>query len=406
MDNPKDSLNNALKDAKNMKGKEDKKKRIKDVLDHKPINIRELREHCISEFGLVDSSIRKKAWPILLNIHDKVKVKDLDDDNTTTPKFIIFDKDKSWNKHQNLEDEKTANQIDKDVNRSFKHFTSVGIKNKISQLSRMMNSIFQINQDWFYYQGFHDICSVPLMVFDENMAFHVSISISNYFIKDFFKFSFDKGINPALMLMMKIIQVTHKEVYEKISFLEIPPFAVSWIITWFSHNLNSSEDICRIFDYCTASHPTASIYLAAATMIHNKDKLEDLEEGDIASLHLIFQKLGTDNFDLEKIVALTEDLMKTYPPEDLLYENRKIGLENDSPILNPSLQLTTKIIQVAEETQEKYIIFPHDKSPKSGKYLSVGNLAAFLILIILYFIVQYYRSLTWLKAERNDSKAI
>jgi len=286
-----------------------------------------------------------------------------------------------------------ADQIDKDVNRSLNHYPSFGIKSRRDQLSRMMNSIFQLNQDWSYYQGYNDICSAPLMAVEENMGFHVSVAISNYFIKDFLKSSFDKGVIPALNLMMKIIEGTHKEVYEKISFLEMPTFAVSWIITWFSHDLDSSEDIYRIFDYCIASHPAVSIYLAAATVIHNKDQLEDLEEGDIATLHMIFQKLGTENFDLEKVIALTEDLMEAYPPEDLLYDNKKIGFENDSPIIDPSLQLTTKIIQVAKETQEKYIAYPQSRVEKYGEYVTKGNLAAGTVtMICLYFIAQYYRS--------------
>ena len=43
-------------------------------------------------------------------------------------------------------------------------------------------------------------------------------------------------------------------------------FTLSWILTWFSHNLTSFHQVCRIFDYLLASHPVAPVYLAAAVI--------------------------------------------------------------------------------------------------------------------------------------------
>ena len=100
-----------------------KKEKINKLLKEKPINIMLLREHCLSKYGLVDQQIRKIAWPLLLNIHQPVKVKDVNIvDETTTPKYLVINPDKEWSKDTNLDDTKMADQIVKDVNRSFNHY--------------------------------------------------------------------------------------------------------------------------------------------------------------------------------------------------------------------------------------------------------------------------------------------
>lgn len=68
-------------------------------------------------------------------------------------------------------------------------------------------------------------------------------------MRDYLRESFEQGVIPALNLLMKIIQGTDAEVYEKIKFMEIPTFAVSWIITWFAHDLEIVNEIHRLYDY-------------------------------------------------------------------------------------------------------------------------------------------------------------
>lgn len=257
--------------------------------------------------------------------------------DSITPQYIIFDKDKSWLKHSDLSDKKMADQIEKDVNRSLNHYSipSFSMAAYRKQLSTIMGAIFEQNKDWSYYQGYNDVCSVFLMTLSENLGYHAALSVSHYYIKDFLKSTFEKGVIPALKLMMKVIQ-TRSDIYEKISFIDMPTFAVSWIITWFSHAL---EDSNTIFDYCIASHPATIIYIAAATVIYNGDALLDMEEEDMATVHMIFQNLGTENFDLDEILKITEELIAEYPIEDLLYDNRKIGFEANSPIMDKSLQV-------------------------------------------------------------------
>lgn len=171
-------------------------------------------------------------------------------DDSGSPAYLVKQPNKEWVKDVKYENEKMADQIEKDVNRSLNHFNiSVGLNFYRKKLSNIMNALFQVNQEWSYYQGFNDICSVFLYVLTEDVGYYASTSIAHYFVRDFLKPSFDKGVIPALQLMMKVIQSEEPKVYERISFIQIPTFAVSWIITWFAHDLENMNDVYRIFDF-------------------------------------------------------------------------------------------------------------------------------------------------------------
>ena len=58
-----------------------------------------------------------------------------------------------------------------------------------------------------------------------------------------------------------------EELWAHIEECGIPPFfALSWFITWFSHNLQELHHISRLFDVLMASHPLMPIYIAAIIM--------------------------------------------------------------------------------------------------------------------------------------------
>jgi hypothetical protein len=58
-----------------------------------------------------------------------------------------------------------------------------------------------------------------------------------------------------------------RELWAHIEESGIPPFfALSWFITWFSHNLQDLAQISRLFDVLMASHPLMPIYISAVVM--------------------------------------------------------------------------------------------------------------------------------------------
>ncbi len=44
-------------------------------------------------------------------------------------------------------------------------------------------------------------------------------------------------------------------------------FSLSWLITWFSHDIADAECVNRLFDFFLASHPIMPVYYSSAVRI-------------------------------------------------------------------------------------------------------------------------------------------
>ena len=66
--------------------------------------------------------------------------------------------------------------------------------------------------------------------------------------------SFEPGIIPALSLLMKLLKEADEDIYEMIEAGSYgqPTFSISWILTWFSHDIDQIKHVRRIFDACLA----------------------------------------------------------------------------------------------------------------------------------------------------------
>ena len=92
-------------------------------------------------------------------------------------------------------------------------------------------------------------------------------------IKDYMLQSFEQGVIPALNLIMKLLKEVDADLFEMIdigSFSMQPTFTLSWVLTWYSHDILCFKQVQRIFDACLSQHPLFALYLAVATMIYNK----------------------------------------------------------------------------------------------------------------------------------------
>ena len=89
-------------------------------------------------------------------------------------------------------------------------------------------------------------------------------------------------------------------------------FSVSWVLTWFSHNLADFENICRLFDFFLACHPLMSVYFSAAFILERRKELLLLDR-DIASVHSYFQMFPA-NVDVDRLIQQTRYLFRKFPP--------------------------------------------------------------------------------------------
>lgn len=88
-----------------------------------------------------------------------------------------------------------------------------------------------------YYQGLHDVASVLLLVAGEPAAFDILCHLATGHLRDATRSSLDPVIE-LLGLMGPIVAAADPELASYLAKQGLPPFyALSWFITWFSHDL-------------------------------------------------------------------------------------------------------------------------------------------------------------------------
>lgn len=215
---------------------------------------------------------------------------------------------------------KTREQIDLDVARSFTQFNlgETKLATCREQLRMLLYVIFFYHQDLHYYQGFNDLCSVVLLT----LGLEDAIMMISWLVRHRLRDLLDRGdfeLPLALVdLVFGILQMADPPLYEKLSSLDIPRyFCISWIITWFAHDLErlSTAQVC--FDFFLANEPVAVVYAAAALpMLHRAQLLAWKDIGD-PSIHQFLKTLPR-KMSPSLLIRQAALLMHTHPPPSLL----------------------------------------------------------------------------------------
>jgi len=90
----------------------------------------------------------------------------------------------------------------------------------------------------------------------------------------------------VLLPLLKRLDVDG-QVYQHLVDCDMEPyFCLSWVITWFSHDVRDTDVVKRIFDFFIASHPLMPIYVCVAMMLHPYNRAEILDaDCDFACVH-------------------------------------------------------------------------------------------------------------------------
>jgi hypothetical protein len=91
---------------------------------------------------------------------------------------------------------------------------------------------------------------------------------------------------------------------------------ISWLITWFSHDVKDISTVARLFDSLLCSHPLYALYMCAALPLQNRMKILECES-DFATLHTTLVQMARDPFDVERLISDADKLMKNLPPNAL-----------------------------------------------------------------------------------------
>eukprot|EP00041_Stephanoeca_diplocostata_P016400 m.322742 g.322742 ORF g.322742 m.322742 type:complete len:285 (+) comp20357_c0_seq10:291-1145(+) len=197
-----------------------------------PPDITFLRSQCISAGGLVSSAVRYRVWPLLANIDPE----DLE--------FVPSSADV----HASSE------QVQLDVNRSFWRFPK-GIRSfersqLRSRISKIIDKILASDPHLHYYQGFHEICSVLMLTCGDTVAHALASVLCHCHLSDYLAPSMEMSVAHC-EVMFAVIATVDRELHAHMQQAgTVPHFSISWILTWFAHDVNDIDTISRVYDAC------------------------------------------------------------------------------------------------------------------------------------------------------------
>lgn len=187
-----------------------------------------------------------------------------------------------------------------------------------------------------YYQGYHDVASIFLQVLGgENtnpvptiggndvirgvglgddplgldLAARVLCQVSYSHFRDNMRHDF-LSLQTALKLVLyPLLSRLDKQVHNHLQDCDMEPFfCLSWILTWFSHDVRDTNLCKRLFDAFISSHPLLVVYVSLAMMLHPINRELILQtDCDFAAVHQCLASLPRNSCMVG---------WKRVPPED------------------------------------------------------------------------------------------
>lgn len=165
-----------------------------------------------------------------------------------------------------------------------------------------------------YFQGYHDIVQVLLLVLGNQEAALVMARVSLFRIRDYML----PTLTPALkhlQLIPAIVGTIDPTLWRHLANIQ-PFFALASTLTLYAHDIQEYSDIARLFDFLLAREPVVAIYLFAAIILSRKKELMDIPVDEPEMLHFTLSKLPCP-LNLDGLITSAVQLFKDHPPESL-----------------------------------------------------------------------------------------
>lgn len=277
-------------------------KRILDACKQVP-DLETLVQASTSPAGLVNDGVRRKAWPILLGYTEK-------------PDLLNH---AAW---QHLSPHKDEHQVCLDVDRSFiyypKNESDAQLDRRKGELSAVITQVLRTYPMLSYFQGFHDIVQVFLLVLGVEDAAAAVAHLSLLRIRDFMLPSLSPSL-AHLRLLPSILQVADARLCKHLSETQ-PFFALGAVLTLYAHEIQEYGDIARLFDFLLAHGAAVSVYFFAVIILSRREELFEIPADEPEMLHSVLSKLPKP-LDLEALIAQTMSLYIEFPPERLPFRS-------------------------------------------------------------------------------------
>ncbi|KPV75259.1 uncharacterized protein RHOBADRAFT_53256 [Rhodotorula graminis WP1] len=265
-----------------------RRERILHAVEHRDKAL--LRELSAEDDGFIDDELRRRVWPALLGCDvAKGKQRAIDDDEAQSAAAVLAA----------LPERDDERQVRLDIARSLVNYPQDvrdedrdGLRIK---LERAILIVLRRHPALHYFQGYHDIVSILLLVLrDEALVAETAERLSLHRIRD----NMGAGLEPTLgylRLVDRIVEQADHELYRIVNqAASMPFFALSWVLTLLSHDLESVAVIARLFDFLLAHNPVMVCYLVVAILLVKKDDLVDVAsscEDDPAMIHSALSQL-------------------------------------------------------------------------------------------------------------------
>ncbi|ETS82537.1 hypothetical protein PFICI_04413 [Pestalotiopsis fici W106-1] len=289
-------------------------------------DIEHLKELAVSKGGFLSDAIRFRAWAVLLGIRPSHAVALENDTSSPKPHSEINGSVDDTSKEADainrpwttLPRHRDEDQVRLDVDRSFIYYpndqSQSQLETKKTELSDLITETLRRQPYLCYFQGYHDICQVFLLVLPPQLRASAVARLSALRIRDFMLPTLAPAIS-QLRLIPDILNAVDPALCRHLSQTE-PFFALSGTLTMYAHDIQSYNSIARLFDALLAREQIFSVYMFAQIVLNRREELFDTPDSEPEMLHSILSKLPQP-LDLDKLIADTAALFEKHPPESL-----------------------------------------------------------------------------------------
>eukprot|EP00117_Sycon_ciliatum_P011236 scpid65882/ scgid12804/ TBC1 domain family member 20 len=274
---------------------ETKRRLINRCLEQDPVEIQTLRRLAISRDGLLNDGIRRRVWPKLVG-----------SSLYSSPDLPTEDQ---------LRQHRDYNQVQLDIRRSYKRFPHDARRSHCrrmhADLSDLIMTCLCLSPQSHYYQGFHDVALLWLLAVGSDAALVVLLKVMDCHISDFM----DTDMKRTTSMLAFIYTILRHHDPQLEAFLQRSEvgtvFSLSWLLTWFSHVVESTSDATRLQDLFLATHPFMPLYLSAAIILHRREEILSCE-CELSAVHLLLSRFP-QTLPWESLITSALSLHHAYP---------------------------------------------------------------------------------------------
>ncbi|KAJ2785706.1 GTPase-activating protein gyp8 [Coemansia javaensis] len=193
---------------------------------------------------------------------------------------------------------------------------------RLEQLAQVVAAVLRSHPWLSYYQGFHELAMPFLCVLGApGPAAEAARMAALFFVRDAMASGLDHVL-AQLRLLYALLEHASPRVHALLAALDVPPFfAISWVLTWFAHDVESLPAVCRIYDVLIASPPMHAVYLAAALVRRREPDVLACDR-DFAAVHACLAALPASTADWEPVIRDSCALLARFPAARLQHMAR------------------------------------------------------------------------------------